>query len=175
MLVSILGSGGTNRPRAWRLFERSGYLFMVRCHLRYPHVGAASNAAYSRGSCARRGRIGVDFDTEKSSGNRSHRPGGGGFDYSDPLRSLLNTLPRVLFSPRTFSRGISIVEALSTPDLRRAMQPDRRCSQRRIRRARVRSSWNAVSGYSSLYGLASCESSFSTSVQYLGTDSSTKE
>ncbi len=57
----------------------------------------------------------MDFDTETSSGNRSHRLGGGEFDYYDPVRSLLNTLPRILFSPRTFSRGISIVEAFVDP------------------------------------------------------------
>ena len=57
----------------------------------------------------------MDFNTGTSSGRRSRRPGGGGFDYFDPLRSFLNTLPRVLFSPRAFFREISNRRGFANP------------------------------------------------------------
>jgi hypothetical protein len=57
----------------------------------------------------------MDFNTGTSSGRPSRRPSGGEFDYSDPLRSFVNTLPRVLFSPRTFFRGISHRRGVANP------------------------------------------------------------
>jgi hypothetical protein len=57
----------------------------------------------------------VDYNTETSSGSRSRRPGGGGFDYSDPFCSFLTTLPRVLFSPRSFFRDISTRKGFANP------------------------------------------------------------
>lgn len=57
----------------------------------------------------------MDFNTVTSSGSRPRRPGGAGFDYSDPLRSFLATLPRVLFSPRAFFRGISNRRGFANP------------------------------------------------------------
>lgn len=57
----------------------------------------------------------MDFSTRTSSGGRPRRPDGGGFDRSDPLRSFLNTLPRVLFSPRTFFHEISNRRGFANP------------------------------------------------------------
>lgn len=57
----------------------------------------------------------MDFNTGTPSGGTTRRPGGGGFDYSDPLRSFLNTFPRVLFSPRTFFRDISNHRGFANP------------------------------------------------------------
>lgn len=57
----------------------------------------------------------MDFNTGSSSDRRPRRPGGGGFDYSDPLRSFLTTLPRVLFSPRTFFGDISGRRGFANP------------------------------------------------------------
>jgi hypothetical protein len=57
----------------------------------------------------------VDFNTGASPDRRPRRPSGGGFDYSDPLRSFLTTLPKVLFSPRTFFRDISGRRGFANP------------------------------------------------------------
>ncbi len=57
----------------------------------------------------------MDFNTGESSGGRSRRPSEGGFDYSDPLRSSLGTLPKVLFSPRTFFRGVANLRGFANP------------------------------------------------------------
>jgi Yip1-like protein len=57
----------------------------------------------------------MDVSTGTSSGGPSRNPGGGEFNYSDPLRGFLNPLPRVLFSPRTFFRGISQRRGVANP------------------------------------------------------------
>ena len=68
-----------------------------------------------------KGRMSVEFNTGTGSGRPNRRPsgrgpsGGVGFDYSDPLRSFLSTLPRVLFSPRTFFRDISGRRGFANP------------------------------------------------------------
>jgi hypothetical protein len=55
----------------------------------------------------------MDFDTRSGSGDPSRHPGGvtrqapdGEFDLSDPVRSFVNTVQRVIFSPRDFFRGM---------------------------------------------------------------------
>jgi len=63
-----------------------------------------------------KGRIRIDYNTGRNSGGRSRGPGGGGgFDYSDPLRSFLRTLPRVLFSPRAYFGDISTRRGFANP------------------------------------------------------------
>lgn len=57
----------------------------------------------------------MDFNTGMRPGGRTRRPGGGGFDYTDPLRSFLSTLGRVLFSPRAFFRDISESRGFANP------------------------------------------------------------
>lgn len=57
----------------------------------------------------------MDFNTGTSSDRRPRRPSGGGFDYSDPLRRFLTTLPRVLFSPRAFFRDIRNLRGFANP------------------------------------------------------------
>ncbi len=57
----------------------------------------------------------MDFKTGEPSGDSVRRPGKVEFDYTDPVRSFLLTLPRVLFSPRAFFRDISGSRGIADP------------------------------------------------------------